>query len=175
MPSFLSNEIKEEVKNIIQKAALSMGIKNGIVKGDIVIHKSKPYIIEIAARLSGGYFCTHEIPMNTGVDFIGNAIKMAIGEKININDLNPKFNDNICQRYMFPKPGIVKEINGINELKKNPSVKYFNFHIGPGDKIEKPFAHPSRAGMIIVKGSSRVNAIKIAENAINSLEFNYQK
>ena len=99
LPSSLPEEIQDEVKKVVQKAALSMGIVNGIVKGDIVIYDGKPYVIELAARLSGGYFCTHEIPMNSGVDLVGNAIKMAIGENVDPDDLKPKFNKNICQRY----------------------------------------------------------------------------
>jgi len=174
LPSFLSEEIQEEVKEVVRKAALSMGIKNGIVKGDIVIHNNKPYVIELAARLSGGYFCTHEIPMNTGVDLVGNAIKMAIGEKVDPDDLQPKFNNNICQRYIFPKPGIIKEINGIDEIKNNPTINYFNLHVSPGQNIDEPTSHPSRAGMVIAAGSSREDARLNAITAVNSIEFIYQ-
>ena len=39
-------------------------------------------MIELAARLSGGFFCTREIPLNTGVDFVGDAIKVALGEAV---------------------------------------------------------------------------------------------
>ena len=67
-----------------------MGITDGTVKGDIVVHDGEPYMIELAARLSGGFFCTREIPLNTGVDFIGAAIKIALGETVDEADLTPK-------------------------------------------------------------------------------------
>ena len=174
LPSCLPEEIQNEVKKVVQKAALSMGIIDGIVKGDIVIHGGKSYVIELAARLSGGYFCTHEIPMNTGVDLVGNAIKMAIGKSVDLSDLKPKYNKNVCQRFIFPKPGKIKKINGINDLIKNPSIKYFNIHVKPGDIIEQPTAHPSRAGMVITNGSSRDEAKCSAVNAIDILNFSYQ-
>ena len=174
LPSFLSEEIQDEVKNVVEKAALSMGITNGIVKGDIVVHNDNPYVIELAARLSGGYFCTHEIPMNTGVDLIGNAIKMAIGEKVEPSDLIPRFNRNICQRYVFPKAGKIKEINGLNELENNSFIKYFNLHAKPGDIIKKPTAHPARVGMLIAGGHSRDDARINAIRAINSVSISYQ-
>ena len=41
---------------------------------------------------------SHEIPLSTGVDFVGNAIKIAMDEEINIKDLTPKFSQKI-----FPK------------------------------------------------------------------------
>ena len=174
LPSYLSNAIQESVKKLVEKAALSMGIENGIVKGDIVVHNNKPYVIELAARLSGGYFCTHEIPMNTGVDLVGNAIKMATGEKIDPDDLKPKFNKNICQRYIFPKHGIINEINGLGELENNSSIKYFNLHAKLGDKIEEPTAHPSRAGMVISTGNSREDARVNAMTAVEAIKFTYQ-
>ena len=174
LPSCLPEEIQDEVKKVVQKAALSMGIVNGIVKGDIVIHDGKPYVIELAARLSGGYFCTHEIPMNTGVDLVGNAIKMAIGEKVELHDLKPKFNKNICQRYIFPKQGIIKEINGLHELENYSSIKYFNLNVKPGQKIEKPIAHPSRSGMVIATGDSREDARFNTKTAIETIKFTYK-
>jgi biotin carboxylase len=174
LPSYLSVDIQESVKKLVEKAALSMGINNGIVKGDIVIYGGKPYVIELAARLSGGYFCTHEIPLNTGVDLVGNAIKMSIGEKVDPNDLKPKFNKNICQRYIFPKPGTIKDINGLSELGNNSSIKYFNLHAKQGQKIEAPTAHPSRAGMVIATGESREDARINATTAIEAIKFSYQ-
>ena len=174
LPSFLSEEIQDQVKRVVEKAALSMGITNGIVKGDIVVHNDNPYVIELAARLSGGYFCTHEIPMNTGVDLLGNAIKMAIGEKVEPSDLIPRFNRNICQRYVFPKAGKIKEINGLNELENNSFIKYFNLHAKPGDIIKKPTAHPARVGMLIAGGHSRDDARINAIRAINSVSISYQ-
>ena len=74
LPSKLRTSTKKLVNNLIQKCSESMGIQNGVLKGDIVITNGKPFIIEIATRLSGGYFCSHEIPLNTGVDFVGAAI-----------------------------------------------------------------------------------------------------
>ena len=111
--------------------------------------------------------------MNTGVDLVGNAIKMAIGEKIDTNDLIPRFNKHICQRYLFPKPGTIQKINGLNNLKNNSSIEYFNIHAKPGQTIESPTAHPSRAGMVIASGDSTEQARQAAINAIKSLTFSY--
>ena len=112
--------------------------------------------------------------MNTGVDLLGNAIKLAIGEKVYPNDLIPTSNKYICQRYIFPKSGRIKEINGLNDLDKNLSIKYFNFHVKPGEIIHKPTAHPARVGMLIAGGSSRNDARINATRAIKSVSIAYQ-
>jgi len=171
LPSNLSEKIQNEVKTIVEKAALSLGITNGIAKGDVVIYEGKPYIIEIAARLSGGYFCTHEIPLNTGVNIVKQAIKQAIGDPINSYDLVQKYNHYICQRYLFLSPGIVQEVSGIEKVKSDNNVKFLDIRIKPGDKIREVTNHPSRVGLVITSGTSRQNAVNNANRAISGLKI----
>lgn len=174
LPSFLSEKIQSKIKILVSEAAKSIGVINGVVKGDIVFSKGKPYIIEIATRLSGGYFCSHEIPLSTGVDFLSNAIKICLGESINISDLHAKTNTHVSQRYLFPKAGkIIKEINGINKIKKMSFLKFFDIRVKKGSIIPETTSHPSRAGLIIVTGKSRLDAISNAEFAVKSIKFEY--
>src|SRR6202789_1920068 len=91
LPSQLPEAVQAKVRDLVGRAASAMGITDGTVKGDIVVHDGEPYVIELAARLSGGFFCTREIPLNTGVDFIGCAIKVALGETVTADELEPKF------------------------------------------------------------------------------------
>ena len=66
---------------------------------------------EIAIRLSGGYFCTHEIPLSTGIDLVGNAIKLAMGEKVNSENLNQSFQKYFAKIY-FPETGRIRKFLG---------------------------------------------------------------
>ena len=174
LPTKFSNEIKAKINDVLERASLSMGIENGVIKGDIVLYEGEPYVIELAARLSGGYFCTHQIPLSTGVDLVGSAIKMCLGEEININELKPKYEKFICQRFLFPKAGTLKYVSGLEKLEKNTTIEYFKIYVKPGQKVEDLVAHPSRAGMVIASGLSRSNARMNAINAINTIGFKYQ-
>ena len=58
LPASITKNQKTKLNDLLNKAALSLGVKNGVIKGDIVFREGEPYIIEIATRLSGGYFCT---------------------------------------------------------------------------------------------------------------------
>ncbi len=174
LPSHISTPIKIKIEQIVMKAARSLGVKDGVVKGDIVIDNDEPCIIELAARLSGGYFCTHEIPLNTGVDFVGNALKISIGEEININELSPKYSRPVSQRYFFPPPGRLKRIIGLDDLEKHEAVMHYSIRVKPGDTIPEQIAHPSRAGMVITVGETRDEASKAAIEAIDMIEFELQ-
>ena len=80
MPSKLNSFLIDKIRSLLEKVSRALDIENGILKGDIVIDNKEPLIIEVAPRLSGGYFSTHEIPLSTGIDLIGLAIKQAMGD-----------------------------------------------------------------------------------------------
>jgi biotin carboxylase len=171
LPSDLDDTTQQSVRDLVQQAALSMGIRNGVVKGDIVVTDGKPHVIELAARLSGGYFCTHEIPLNTGVDLVGAAIRQALGEPVDPADLLPKFNRPVAQRYFFPEPGVVKAVEGADAFDEHPDVAYLELRVKPGDRIGPVDSHPARAGVVITTGETRDAAVALAEEVVASITF----
>ena len=171
LPSHLPDDIQAKVKTVVGKAAAALGVMNGTVKGDIVVHKGEPYVIELAARLSGGFFCTREIPLNTGVDFIGCAIKMALGEKVSDEELTPKESTAVVQRYAFPKPGRVTSISGADEARKIPGVSEIIVTAKPGDVIPAAGDKRPSAAMVLATGNSPADALKAAGQALSCLRI----
>ena len=171
LPSSLPEKIQKLVRQVVQQAANSMGITNGVVKGDIVVYNGKPYVIELAARLSGGYFCSVEIPLNTGVDFVEQAIRQALGERINPVDLLPKFQRGVAQRYLFPEPGRVIRISGPDTAYFEQGIEMCEIRVSVGDIIKPIENHPARAGVIIATGDTREEALKRAELVHSSIKI----
>jgi biotin carboxylase len=171
LPSGLDAKIQTDVKKLVQAAAISMGVRNGVIKGDIVVHRGKPYVIELAARLSGGYFCTHEIPLNTGVDLVGAAIRQALGQPVNPDELNPKFQKPVAQRYFFPDPGEVTKIDGLENFEDHPDIALLEIRVKKGDLVKPINSHPSRAGVVITTGETQESAIALAERVIREVEI----
>lgn len=171
LPSCLSADVQDKCRRLVQQAASSMGVTNGVVKGDIVVCEGQPYVIELAARLSGGYFCTHEIPLNTGVDFVGKAIHLALGIKLNPADLIPQYQRGVAQRYFFPEPGRVISISDISKFLRQPDIPLCEIRVNQGDIIDPIDSHPARAGVIITTGETRAQAIERAEQLVESIKI----
>ena len=171
LPSHLSAAVQQQVKELVARAASSMGITNGVVKGDIVITDGTPRVIELAARLSGGYFCSHEIPLNTGVDLVGCAIRQCLGEKIDPAELRPRFQRPICQRYLFPEPGEVVSVSDADSVARLPGVELCEVRVQPGDKVQPVNCHPARAGVVICSGETRQLAAARAEAAVAAVQI----
>lgn len=171
LPSHLPPHTQQAVRDLVQKAAASLGIRNGVVKGDIVVTDGQPYVIELAARLSGGYFCTHEIPLNTGVNLVGAAIRQALGEAVDPADLQPRFSRPVAQRYWFPEPGIVQAIEGADAFQDHPDVAYLELRVQPGDRVGPIDSHPARAGVVITTGATTQAAVELANRVVGSIRI----
>lgn len=163
MPAELLDVQKQEINSVIKKAALAMGIKDGPVKGDIVIENGHPKIIELAARLSGGYFCTDQIPLSNGVDLVTQTIKFALGEEINTNDLMPKYNYHVAIRFLFSESGEIRKIHGRKFLSESYFVKKYAFYKKEGDIQNDIKSHPDRAGFYICLGNEREEVLNYVQ------------
>jgi biotin carboxylase len=166
LPSHLPSAIQEKIKEVVGRAAASLGVVNGTVKGDIVVHQGEVYVIELAARLSGGFFCTREIPLNTGVDFVGAAIKVALGETPDPAELEPKYQRPIIQRYAFPKAGRVSAICGAEEALKVEGVLEAVITARIGDVIPAAGDKRPSAAMVMATGPNREAALKATQAAL---------
>ena len=171
LPSHLQQQVQESVKQVVGRAAAALGVTNGTVKGDIVVHQGKVHVIEMAARLSGGYFCTREIPLNTGVDFIGSAIRIALNEPVTADELKPKFNRHVIQRYAFPAPGRITKISGARDAAEIPGIEEVLVTAKVGDVVRHPCDSNCSAAMVMACADTRDAALESARKALETLKI----
>lgn len=168
MPSRLPSSTQLEVRDLIQHAAASLGVVNGVVKGDIVVSSGRPFVIELAARLSGGYFCTHQIPLGTGVDLVTTAIRMALGERPDPANLPVQVRQGVAMRLFFP-PGRVLAVRGVAAARQLPGIAELLLTVQPGDILTRPVDSNASAGMVIAVGHDKQEAVFRAEAAVASV------
>lgn len=169
LPSFLPEDVQAAVRELVSRAAASLGVRQGVVKGDIVVSGGRPYVIELAARLSGGYFCSHEIPHSTGVDFVGAAIRQSLGETVSPGELTPAFARGVAQRWIFADPGEITAIAGVKRALSMPGVFFLEMRACPGDVVSPTNCHPSRLGVVMAEAETRELAVRAAEAAVAAI------
>jgi biotin carboxylase len=168
-PSALSSAEQEAISRLTERAGLSLGVRTGTVKGDMVLTREGPRVIEIATRLSGGWFCTDQIPLATGVDLVGIAIRLALGEKVPIREAVPRRARGVAIRYLFPPPGRVTAIEGVEEVRRHKGIHRVEIFVRPGESIAGTTDHTKRAGCVITSGATREEAVARARAAVSSL------
>jgi biotin carboxylase len=118
-PSRLPEEIQNDMYNLMAQAAKAMGIDKGAFKGDLILCENKPKIIEITARLSGGYDSQYRKPYSFGINLIKATIDIAIGNKLDFRDIVPRWIKYSKTVSPFPEAGKITKISGLDELKKS--------------------------------------------------------
>ncbi len=171
LPTRLSPDQQSAILKVVEQASKAMGIKRGTIKGDMVLTSKGPYIIELAPRLSGGYFCSHEIPLHTGVDFLKVAIKIALGERPLEKELRSENRQAVVQRYFFPPPGRLKKIRGMGKINEITWLKLFKLYFRPGETISPVTSHVHRGGVFIAVGKDRNEALDRANTIYNKIKW----
>ncbi len=169
MPSQLPAQTQQAVRQLVQQAAASLGVVNGVVKGDIVVSDGRPYVIELAARLSGGWFCTHEIPLNVGVDLVLAAIRLSLGLSVAPESLQPKFDRGVALRLIFPPPGRVTAVHGEAAAQRLPGVEMVKVVVRPGDVVRPPADSNASAGLVIAVAETAEEAARRAVAAVATI------
>ena len=157
-PSLLPSCIQHEMYNLMQKAALAIGVDKGAFKGDLILIKNKPKIIEVTARTSGGYDSQYRKPYSFGIDMLKATIDIAVGKELDFRDIVPRWTKWSKTFSVFPKPGKIKKISGIKTAKKIPGVKDIFIIADKGD-IVGDYRH----------SASRVNFVNIVSNTFENL------
>lgn len=174
-PTLLSESQAKKVTKLFEQAALALGITNGVAKGDMVLCDGEPYVIEIAGRLSGGFFSSTQIPLATGVDFIRQAIRIALGEKPAPEELMPTERNGVAIRYLTPEPGTVKNISGVEDAELLPGVIFADVDIEIGEQVQQVTNHTKRAGIVLTVGKDRQDALNTALQAIDTIKISTKK
>ena len=171
LPCSLSEDRQDDIALTVERAAKALGFTHGTVKGDIVVHRGVPHVIELAPRLSGGYFCTLEIPLSTGVDFVGAAIRLALGEPVDEAEVTPRSRVPVVQRYLFPPPGQVTAIEGLEEARRTPGVEHLVVSTRIGAHIQPVKDSTSRAAMVMTSGPTLEAAQESAAAALGRIKI----
>jgi biotin carboxylase len=155
MPSVLSEEKKRPVLELLEKAVSALKIENSVMKGDIVLTKEGPKIIEVAGRLSGGDFSAGLIPLSIGVNIVETMIDISVGNKPKLEKLKPNKCVHVANRYFFSKTGTLKRIEGIENIRKYNWLNKIEFYHDLGDKVKKTEHHGERLGCFVVTAKTR--------------------
>lgn len=157
----------DEIKKIAVAANKAIGIKNGPSHTEIIVTKDGPKIVEIGARLGGDCITTHLVPLSTGVNMVEACIKIALGEK---PDIEPTLQYGSAIRYFHQHAGIVNSIEGIKEAEMMLGVKQVSIVHGVGEQITDITDSGSRMGFVIAQGNDADNAAEQCEKALEKIK-----
>ena len=155
-PTVLDKETAEKIRQIAIAANYALGIKNGPSHTEIIVTKDGPKIVELGARLGGDCITTHLVPLSTGVDMVSCCINIALGQQ---PDLEQKFRKGSAIRYFSQKPGLVRQIDGVDQAEMLPGIRQISIVHGVGERVENINSSGSRMGFAIAQADTAEAAV----------------
>ena len=170
-PTRQSKENSEKLRDLACRAVKAVGINVGPAHVEMILTKNGPKMVELGARMGGDCITTHLVPLSTGIDMVGNTIKLACGEKI---DIEPKLNKGSAIRYFNAHDGVIKAIEGIEEAKKISGVQDVSIVHQIGETIGEIGSSTDRVGFVIAQADTAKEAVIICETAMNSIKIDIE-
>lgn len=167
-PSKFSGEDLEKIAELAKNAVRAVGIQDSPAHVEMMVTKDGPKMIELGARMGGDCITTHLVPLSTGIDMIKAAIDISLG---NTPDLERKFDKGSAIRYFDVRPGIIRNITGVEDADKLDGVREIIFTKKVGDEISPVHSSLDRAGMVICQSDDSVSAVSVCEAAVKKIDF----
>lgn len=167
-PSVYSVEIQQKLKDGAIAGCKALGLTNCAAHCELKVQNGEAFLMEIGARMGGDFISTELTRLSTGVDMVAATINVVLGIE---PDLKPKSKgQGVCIRYFTPKPGVLKAVEGAENLKRSFVYDAEIYH-KIGDTIPEVRSSLDRSGHVIVTGETAEIAIGLADNLINQVKF----
>ena len=167
IPSELPKSIEEKAIDCVKKAIKVLGITSGSVNMDMIITGTgKVHIIDVGARMGGNMIGPCIIPYGTGINYIENMLKNAVGDKVQWNFTS---HEAVVTKLLAFKGGIVQKIPNFFELANRYNVEIYH-HLYVGQKINEYHTNLDGCGYIISRGENVEIAEQQAFKVLNEIE-----
>ncbi len=170
-PSHLSADVQEQIFRVVGHAAQSLGIVNGPAKADMILTKRGPMILEMPARLSGGFHSQYTTPLALGMNPIRAVMRQSLGDDKFQEDLIPTKNEFSLCHALFPPPGKIRNISGYEDAQALEGVKHIFLYKEVGETIEPYQNCADRPCYVIMQARSREKLWHTFETVKNTLQY----
>ena len=163
IPSGLPQAIEEKIKSCVHKALVALGVNHGSVNMDLLLSENGDvHIVDVGARMGGNLIGSHIIPIGTGVDYMGNMIRAAVGDATDYIPLHePK---PVATKLLALTPGIVKALPDFDQIAKQYDVT-IEHHLHVGDTINEYHTNLDGCGYVLATANIVDDAIAKAQHA----------
>ena len=167
LPSGLPEHIEQKVRTCVEKAIRALGVNHGSVNMDLLLtEKGTVHIIDIGARMGGNLIGSHIIPLGTGIDYMGNMIRAAVGDPVDMTPVSAP--TPVATRLLAFDRGIVKALPDFPALEKRMGVEV-RHHLALGQTVNEYHTNLDGCGYVVATANHIDQAAAIAEAAKNEI------
>ena len=172
-PSRVGQPRWSQAFSLLKDVARALGIMWGPFKADLMLTDKGWKILEVTARLSGGWDCQATTPLSSGRNPVRAVCSLACGLPVLAHDVEPSRRCYAACAAAFPKPGRVVALpdpDALRWLRGVPGVQRIEIGVRVGDLIE-PYQHNAqRPAFVMAISESYDAAWTLAEQGAQAVE-----
>lgn len=156
MPSELPDELENKAIECVRNAIKALDINHGAVNMDLIINeKREVHIVDVGARMGGNMIGPCIIPSGTGINYMENLIKTAVGDAPDWSSMQPQ---KVATRLLAFKGGRIKRLPDFDALSKQYGVSLYH-HMNVGDVVNEYHSNLDGCGYIVAKDSETAERV----------------
>lgn len=164
-PSRFQSAYGSEIYQVLNTVVKALNLNNCALHPEMKITKNGIKIVEIGPRLGGDFITSHLTPLSTGINMVEQLIKIAVGEKINIDRKTNRYSSVLffdLSKTTTSTIQIKKKIKALNGYIESCEL-YFS------DQNDLPVITSSleRHGHVIFSADSLEELLSIKEQLLN--------
>ena len=146
MPSGLDECMEEKIKACVTSALRALEVNHGSVNMDILVtEQGSVHIVDVGARMGGNMIGPCIIPMGTGIDYMGNMIRAAVGDAPDWS-VGPR--EAVASRLLAFHKGVVQPLPEMREVEDRFRVRIYH-HMEEGQQVQEYRTNLDGCGYVI--------------------------
>jgi biotin carboxylase len=174
-PATIFGEQLDEAERIAQHTVHALGLRTGIAFPQLIASpEGRIVVVECAARIPGGQMADL-VRVATGVDLVEVQLRMALGEELPDELVQPKFQQPLAIRFLTAAPGPlplgrVKRVGPLDKVLAFPGIVQAEAYLQPGETIRPVRLDGDRRGYVLAVADTSIEALERAEAAASLLD-----
>lgn len=167
-PAQLTSDQEALVVDTVKKAVGALGIHTGMAHTEVIIDGMQITMVETGARGGGGHIFHTIIEAVSGI-----AAPVAYAQLLTGDGgfAGPILKRGAVYRFFNPPHGILKEVQGLEEVGKWPGILDIGMIKKAGEEVGNLKNSLERAGHVITGGKDRDTAVELANKAEEHIQF----
>lgn len=163
IPTDLPKKVEQRAEQCVKNAIKALGINFGSVNMDMLItSEGNIHIVDIGARMGGNMIGPCVIPYGTGIDYMANMIRNAVGDEV---DLASSGKSAVATRLIALGDGVVKQLPDFEKIETEYGVEIYH-HLEVGQTVREYHTNLDGCGYIIAKADNIETAINKVESVL---------
>ena len=156
IPSELPAGVEYKAIECVNSTIKALDINHGAVNMDLIINEEgEVHIVDVGARMGGNMIGPCIIPRGTGISYMENLIKTAVGDEPNWSRKQP---ENVATRLLTFKGGRIKRLPDFDALSRQYGVSLYH-HMNVGDMVNEYHSNLDGCGYIVAKDSDTAETV----------------